>query len=283
MFDDFEYPMPKRETNWTLKNEARQKNTDRPPRPVNRTDDIIGASTGTTSLYRSRQFVRKPSLALTADDIAGAKPKPQIPAAVNKPNARHMHNSDIEHSCPESKLFSTPRVVDPLNPTYHLPDVRKRPPTPPPQKTETLKIHDIEGTRPKPLWRRSEIRNPLDYSDVPLSHAGARQELRKRKTESKMLTTADIMRDDKHYTNRHVSPLDPSYVVPGGYEVIGAIEGSKPKTMPPQRKDRPMLSLRSDDIDGCKPGAHVPYPAERREWKKTCDVSDIDTKGKRKF
>jgi hypothetical protein len=281
MFDDFEYPMPQRATNWTLPNENRRRAADRPPRPINQTQDISGASTGTTALYRSTQFTHKPSLYNPAD-IAGAAPKQQIPKEVRKPNDRNLKNEDIEHSFPESKLFSTPRTVDPLYPVYKLPDVHKRLPTPPVQKHETMKVHDIEGTSPKPLWKRSEVRNPLDYSDIPLSHAGGRAELRKRQTESKALVTEDITTQYKRVTSRHVSPLDPAYSVPGPVpgrtETVGGILGSHPKQPPPLRSDRPLLSLRSEDIDGCKPGSHVPYPAEsrRREWKKTCDISDID-------
>lgn len=290
MQDDFDYPMPKRETNWTLKDESKRRtHLSSSTRPVNRTDDIDGAKSGTTSTYRAARFTHKPPL-YQPQDIQGASPTKQIPETVKKPNDRIVNNRDIEHSFPESKLFTTPRVVNPLDPQYPLPVVRQRLPTPPPQKTQTLKVHDIPGTRAKPAYTRTTERNPLDYSDVPLSRAGALSEARRRKTPSMNLDTKDINAGTvgHHPRPRDSNPLDPEYRVPlpaaapSRTATIGPVPGAKPREMPPTRKDRPLLSLRSDDIDGAKPGSHLPYPKERREWKKTCDVSDIDTKGKRR-
>jgi len=286
--DDFDYPTPKRETNWTLKDESkRQTRLSTSTRQVNRTDDIDGARAGSTSTYRAAKFTHKPPLA-TTQDISGATPARQIPDRVNKPNDRIVNNRDIEHSYPESKLFSTPRVVNPLDPQYPLPVVRHRVPTPPPQKACTNQIHDIPGTKAKPAHTRTVERNPLDYSDVPLSRAGALSESRKRKTASMNLETRDINGGHaSHVRPRDSNPLDPVYTVglpPAAgarAATIGPVSGSKPRTLPPQRADRPLMSLRSDDIDGARPGNHLPYPKQRREWKRTCDVSDIDTKGKR--
>lgn len=288
--DDFDYPVPKRETNWTLKEESkRQTRLSTSTRPVNRTDDIDGARAGSTANYRAAKFTHKPPLA-TTQDIAGATPARHIPERVNKPNDRNVNNRDIEHSFPESKLFSTPRVVNPLDPQYPLPVVRHRQPTPPPQKACTNQIHDIPGTKAKPAHTRTVERNPLDYSDVPLSRAGALSDSRKRKTLSQNLDTKDINQGSGSHARRprDSNPLDPVYQVglpaaagAQGTTVIGPVSGSKPRTLPPQRTDRPMMCLRSDDIDGAKPGNHLPYPKQRRDWKRTCDVSDIDTKGKR--
>jgi hypothetical protein len=289
--DDFNYATPQRETNWTLKNEGkRQTHLSSSSRQMNRTDDISGAQAGTTASFRAARFNHKPNLFVTGD-ISGASPTRQIPERVTKPNDRNINNRDIEHSYPESKLFSTPRVVNPLEPVYPLPVVRHRLPTPPVQKHDPMRINDIPGTHAKPPRTRVVERNPLDYSDVPLSRAGALSESRKRKTTSMNLDTQDINNGPVSlFKPRDTNPLNPQYTIslptPSGASVkavIGTVAGSRPREMPAARTDRPGLSLRSDDIDGAKPGGHLPYPKERREWKKTCDVSDIDTKGKRKL
>lgn len=285
--DDFDYPTPQRATNWTLQGEnKRQTRLSTNMHEVNRTSDIPGAQAGTTSSYRGKQFTKKPDLFGTAD-ISGAKPTQLVPTAVNKQNDRIVNNRDIDHSYPESKLFSTPRVVNPLEPDYPLPVVRHRQPTPPPMRHPTMQLSDIPGTKAKPQRTRTVERNPLDYSDVPLSRAGAMEEARKRKTVSKNLETRDINGPSHADHARGTNPLEPSYKLTHphgdnrGTVCIGPIDGSKPKGLPPARKDRPLMSLRSDDIDGARPGNHLPYPKQRRDWKKTCDVSDIDTRGKR--
>lgn len=282
--DDFDYPMPKRETNWTLRGEeqARSKQRAAAAKTTNRTDDIEGAASGTTALYRTRQYMHKPNL-FNVSDIGGASPQRQIPADVAKPNDRILRNNDIDHSFPESKLFSTPRIVDLMCPQYKLPAVRYRPPTPQEPKRDTLKISDIEGTRPKPHWVRSSVTNPLDYSDIPFSTAGSHGDLQKRKSPSMNLTTKDI-NEVRKPLHRTVNPLNPEYelTLPNATKItIGEIPKSKPREPAPQRQDRPLMSLRSADIEGCQSGNNVPYPKERRGWKTTNDVSDIGTKGRR--
>ena len=283
--DDFDYPMPKRETNWTMGKDA--KKPPRAPHVSNRTDDIDGAAAGTTRLYQSKKFQHKPDLYGSAD-IDGASPTRLCPKTVNKRNDASLNNRDIEHSFPESKLFATPRIVSPLDPVYPLPQVRHRAPTPPKMVRETMKISDIDGTKAKHQRLRTVERNPLDYSDVPLSRAGAANESRRRVTPSMALETRDITGPAGHHvlSHRRTNPLEPEYRVPGppgagSPFTLGPVPGAKSSGMKPMRADQPMLSLKSDDISGAKPGNHLPYPKTRREWKKTCDVSDIDIKGKR--
>ena len=283
--DDFDHPFPKRETNWTLSKDERSRTRASlpPPRPVNQVDDIDGAQAGTTALFRSKKFEGKPNL-FSNSDIEGSSPTRSIPTQVNKDNTRNLRNSDIEHSYPESKLFSTPRVVNPLDPVYPLPAVRHRIPTPVQQRHETMKISDIPGTRAKParITIQSE-RNILDYSDVSLPGP------RKRTTTSQSLETHDI----NHAPTEHrgitrtdpINPLDPVYKVSGSSSwltggstaavSIGQVEGSKPKGLPPARQSAPMFSLTSKDIDGASPGNSIPYPKVRRGWHTTNDTSDI--------
>lgn len=284
--DDFDYPMPKRETNWTLDDKKGSGKSRLPPvpRPTNRTDDIPGAASCTTALFKARQYTHRPDL-FRVSDIAGATPKHHV-VERNKPKDTSLNNRDIEHSYPESKLFSTPRVVDPLNPVYPLARVVNQPPPPPPLKHEPLKTDDIAGTRPKPRYTRQHEVNPLDYSDIPYSTAGSHLALRKRKSPSMALETRDIA-DSHNRSHRSTNPLEPQYVLQGPLTAeqrvavtIGPIDGAKPREPPPMRKDQPLLSLRSDDVDGAKPTSHIPYPKQRRQWKNTCDISDISTKGK---
>ena len=112
--------------------------------------------------------------------------------------------------------------------------------------------------------------------------------LAKRTSPSLILETRDINVRSTHSFNRGVTvnPLDPVYKVcvlgneGKTYAEIGEIAGSHPRKLPDIRKDSPMFSLRSDDIEGAKPCNAVPYPKNRRQWKNTCDISDISTKGK---
>jgi hypothetical protein len=285
--DDFEYPVETKRmaTNWTLPDRTRKTQEVR-GRVSNRTDDIDGAS----PTRGSTKLLHKPDLFNVAD-IGGATCTTLIKPNVQKVNDRHINNRDIEHSYPESKLFSTPRVVDPLNPVYPLPSVKHRLPTPPKQKRDPLKTCDIPGTKAVRKQERTLVRNPLDYSDVPLSTAGSLTLARKRCTTGLSLETKDINSPaslEFHQSTRQTNPLEPQYriFVPPGAEKttwsIGEVNGSHPRKLKESRTDRPLLSLRSDDIDGAKATNHIPYPKERREWKKTCDISDIDTKGTKK-
>ena len=58
-FDDFEYPVPKRETNWTMKQvdvgKGRAAKGAAAPHRINDVSDIDGASPGTTAWYQRKE------------------------------------------------------------------------------------------------------------------------------------------------------------------------------------------------------------------------------------
>jgi hypothetical protein len=263
MTDAFDCPFPKRETNWTLpKSDRRPLSLDR---QTNRTNDIPGASPGTTVYFQARRFQHKPNLFSTAD-IDGASPARQVPEVVRRgPNdSAFMSTSTIggKADCRVSM-----RTCDPLNPSYSLPEVRQRLPTPQKQIRETLKLSDIQGTKPKAFYVRSSIRNTLDSSDIPHSKAGDHQK-KLRSSGSLALVNADIMHGPETKLHpRNTNPLAPEYKLfcaSGQVATIGDIAGAHPKQAREARKDNILSSLRSDDIEGATPGNSLPYPKNRK-------------------
>ena len=264
--DAFDYPFPQRETNWTLpKSDRRSLSLDR---KTNRTDDIPGAAPGTTVYFQARRFQHKPNLFSTRD-IEGASPARQVPEHARRGlTDLSLSTSDIGAKS-DARHFATQRTVDPLCPTYHLPEVKQRLPTPQKQIRETLKLSDIEGTKPKAFYVRSAIRNTLDSSDIPYSSAADHHARRKRHSPSMNLVNADIMQGpETKLQPRNTNPLDPTYklfnIGTGVTAVIGDIPGAHPKQAREARKDNILSSLRSDDIDGAKPGNNMPYPKIRK-------------------
>jgi hypothetical protein len=265
--DEFsDYPMPQRATNWTLPNPKRHSRAS-PLRETNLTRDIEGAVSGTTSYFKARRFTNKPNLFGT-QDIFGATTHTLHPERC-KPMDMSLKTKDIDRCTSGLVHLTTHRNVNPLSPTYHLPSIspavaralRQTDPSmtagtslhSPPR--DTMKISDIGGTRAKLAYTRQHPRDPLDCSDIPQKHPNER---RSRRTESNALTTSDIMRGPDHLTSRReTNPLLPEYSVPLPNHktmVIGDVSGSHSTPFKPLRKDRPMLSLRSDDVEGARPG-----------------------------
>ena len=131
---------------------------------------------------------------------------------------------------------------------------------------DVMQTADIFGTRAADNKSNTVIRthrpsrDHINYSDVPLSMAGARhqREARNPYTPSMSLVTSDICRNDvvTLQSTRNTNPLAPTYTVTGPKgtsTVIGEVSGSRPRPQPALRGDRPMLSLRSDDIAGAQP------------------------------
>jgi hypothetical protein len=291
--DDFDYPMPQRATNWTLSNTKQSRRL--PAREVNRTADIDGATAGTTAHFRSKKFQHKPDLFAVAD-ITGAAPKQHCQKTINKTNIFNVSNRDIEHSYPESKLFATPRLVNPLEPVYPLATVHNRLPTPPIFRRETMKTSDIDGTHAKPHRERKHPVNPLDYTDVPLSSASMVALSRQPKRATSMALVTHDINHPSHAdipNPRGTNPLDPVYRLArpakapkgdSGDWTVGPVAGAKPRQPPHARSaEAAAFALSCNDIAGAQPGNRLPYPKERREWKQTNNVSDIDIKGKRKL
>eukprot|EP00662_Eupelagonemidae_sp_cell21_P045502 gene45502-62560_t len=162
-----------RVTNWTLESAGASSRCRGPPRDTAslRTDDIAGAKTGTSPLFRAARFANKPS-GFYNNDIAGSTPKRAIPERVNKRNDFNMSNKDIEHSSPESNY-------------------PQRPVTPPKHRAVTCRTDDIAGTAPIPMHRRPP-RDNINYDDVPFSKAGTLSAARKRTTEGFSLTAKDV-------------------------------------------------------------------------------------------
>eukprot|EP00331_Platyophrya_macrostoma_P010254 CAMPEP_0176408924 /NCGR_PEP_ID=MMETSP0127-20121128/2223_1 /TAXON_ID=938130 /ORGANISM="Platyophrya macrostoma, Strain WH" /LENGTH=286 /DNA_ID=CAMNT_0017788267 /DNA_START=199 /DNA_END=1059 /DNA_ORIENTATION=+ len=272
--DDYcSYPTPKRATNWTLSDAKRVAPSFRetPLRLTNATADIEGAVPGTTEYFKARRFVNKPQLFQT-QDIPGATAPVLHPDRRNKPLDPSLRTADIPRATPGIVHLPTQRSTDPLMPTYKLPSINPRvqrlvetfteqdtlvtsstrsPPRDP------LKTGDIPGTRAKQAYTRRHPRDPLDFSDVPKrAHVS-----KSHRHDTLALVTADINRPPELESpfTRHTNPLSPQYSVPSGNAarpavVIGDIPGSKSASPKGLRSDRPMLSLRSDDIEGARPG-----------------------------
>jgi hypothetical protein len=283
----------------------------RQPHLTTMVGDIDGAAAASTRQYTiSKRFVNRPDL-YTPKDIHGAQPARltsevaggliAAPAGGSAPAAgsslsrgtlggsgsgaggdRSLRTRDIDHCYPESKVFATPRSVNPLDPQYAMPKRTMVPAAFAPMPTvdttskqalaagsprDPLRLDDIVGTRPVRRFSErgaSQHRSPLDTADIALSTAGSLTAQRKRKTVSRALETRDITHppelDVGPFTSkpRGTNPLEPNYKVfcPKGVDPttwsVGAVDGSHPKPPKPQRADRPMFSLRTDDIDGCK-------------------------------
>ena len=276
--------------NWTLSNAKRSFATvggqQTYVHDVTNISDIVGASASTTQKYvYTQRFADKPTFYSPAD-VDGSAPRPQVPA---KPvgfaalgQDRALQNRDIEHCYPESKLFSTPRIVNPLNPVYNLPPCKHALPPPAPARRDPLAIDDIAGTRARKarvdLSKTTHHHDTLDTTDIALSTAGSMSAARKRKSNSRMMETRDITHppelDVEPFLKnpRGTNPLAPVYRLsaPRGAAAaamacgvsaealareltVGPVAGSAPKPRADERRDRPLLSLRADDIVGARP------------------------------
>lgn len=127
-----------------------------------------------------------------------------------------------------------------------------------------MNINDIEGTKarqrhaPRPgAGTSDQCFNQMDYRDV---------------------THVDFK------TTRNINPLEPTYIVRDDDNKpleIGKVQGSNPCVLPPARQDKEFVatSLKTGDIHGCAIGTKGLgnfHTRERRGYKKTNDISDID-------
>jgi len=225
-------------------------------------------------------------------DIEGGQPRKLIPTVVNKPNDRNLRNDDIEHSRPYVNRMITNRVVDPLNPDYMLPSTSIRAITPPKFLRETNRVQDINNDPDYPTLKKpSEFatRNHMDYKDaVGTQTAVARLKPRHSKHFGPLEVT-DINNDSIFRTRRVGNPLSPRYTYDTPQEMnencsnnhnIGVIAGNHPRRLPPMRNDRPLLSLKTDDIENMKRTVlhFVPpsFPVNRRQYRQINNIDDIE-------
>lgn len=262
--DEFsDYPMPQKATNWTLPNPKRHVR-ESPLRETNLTKDIDGAVAGTTVYFKARRFTNKPNLFAT-QDIAGATVHTLHPLRA-KPMDTSLRTNDIARCTSGVVHLTTQRNVNPLSPTYHLPsissgvdralreeDARNTSLSVNSPPRDTMRVSDIAGTKAKTAYTRQFPKDPMDTTDIP-----KKNQRRSQRNESQALYTSDIMRGPETFSSkRQTNPLAPEYVVHvtnTKTAVIGDILGSHSKPFKSLRNDRPMLSLRADDVDGARPG-----------------------------
>lgn len=144
---------------------------------------------------------------------------------------------------------------------------------------DVLLIDDIPGTRSKKVYTRSVERSPLYTDDIPKRYLPVH---RSQRNTTLNLVTDDILhpQDLPQRAARGTNPNSPVYqivtypegatenlyrwsppqngkkgIAPSSILVsIGKIDGSEPKKPKPLRNDQPLLSLRTEDVDGAKPG-----------------------------
>jgi hypothetical protein len=242
--------------------------------------DIIGAQASTTRERRERKLNTENRNHHQTHDIYGAQPQVLIPKETNKPNDRHLRNDDIEWSKPLCRQMRTNRVVNPLNPQYALASVELKPHTPKELIRETNVTHDINL---KELRQDFSTRNNIDYLDV----SGKKSAPYVPNKPHQQLNVKDINNDMVFRSKRTTDPLSPRY----NYDTppmqrsqdtnweIGQMKDNHPRKLPETRTDRPLFSLRTDDIDNMKQSIahHVPpsFPVQRRQYRNINYTQDI--------
>jgi hypothetical protein len=108
---------------------------------TNATRDIEGAQ----SHYKWNDYKNKPAF-FDSSDIFGTRSTVLHPQKFNKP-CYYLTNDDIPGSKPKRTLFTTDRVVDPLNPVYPLPTTNLIESPPPKFLRDTINVDDIAGTK----------------------------------------------------------------------------------------------------------------------------------------
>jgi hypothetical protein len=262
------------------------------------TSDIEGASPA------KPKAATRPTFLLKNDDIEKSKPIPLIPTVVNRGNNLTSTNEDIEKSYPFKRhKFTTKRVLNPLNPDYQLPTVEIKPVTPPKLIRETNAIHDIIHDPDYPPSRKIRIkqRDYMNNSDIVREEKTVKLGKLSNRDHPDKLEVKDINNYMTFKSKRVTNPLSPRYLydIPpvlrnqdsdtcssskNGNEQntwqIGEMQGNHPQKLSLMRRDRPLFSLRTEDIINMKrPGMHyVPnsFPKERRQFHKINEIDDIE-------
>jgi hypothetical protein len=239
--------------------------------------------------------VSRDNYTLSTSDIDGGVPQRLIPNQVNKPNDRHLKNDDIKDSQPYRNRMVTNRVLNPLNPDYQLSQVTIRPLTPPKNTKDTMRVTDINNDPDYPSKKLpSRTRDHINYHDA-VGNYTSQPKLRPRNTQVPTpLDVQDINGDGIFKTARSTNPLSPRYHYdrpPSGTIIqqrkqeenklwsIGNIPDSHPRKLPSLRNDRPLFSLKTEDIEFMKRSNihHVPstFPVNRRDYREINSLDDI--------
>lgn len=277
--DDFDYPSPQRETNWTLPKPIAHRERG----AVGGTGDISGAQASTTAVYLHVHRFRRNVDLHDPQYIDGA-----VPRALVKKNKRSgsavdlsLSTSDIAHSSPEVYRGPIKRSTDPLEPKYTLPSVSPTVYDVPRFTRDTLDVSDINaGMKPTRRERLKDIfdrEQKDDFGDRKdrersvSSHvkddqgAGVGKASPPRKPREVPPALIDVGRKRRGpKVWRCTNPLNPTYNVcgPRGLEQIGEIPGTRPSPSPIPRSV--MFSLDNSDIEGAHTGTYA-YTATRQQ------------------
>lgn len=231
-----------------------------------RTTDIQGSA----PTYAHKKFhVDGPAY---KEHIPGTAAKTHYPE-LRRPVDLSLTTVDIDKSWPEVVKFKTPRVVDPIAPSYDLPSARHRPHTPLKQRIHEGQVRDSMehvGTSKKRIPDRNYSRNPNESRDVPFSQPNFRRSARPLGSTGirDVMQTDDVTGERNltmmRKTPRCSNPLDPTYVVstrtthpiyqseaPSAHapREQGAIHGAAPKALTYDNGE-PQTSLLKEDIQG---------------------------------
>ncbi|KAA0151135.1 hypothetical protein FNF27_05629 [Cafeteria roenbergensis] len=250
-------------------------------RAVNQTQDIAGA----TSKRLMGRFGHNRSDFYGTGDIEGAAPSNRLSREVRKESTINR-TDDIDGARPSRRTFRTSRRVNPLDPQYDLPAAPARPVTPPRFVRDAMDNTDIAGAQaPVPASQRpvAARRAPTDVSDIPGAVSRALREQDKPPPRDILGAKAvDAPAVQRHFrSHRHTDPLRPCHVIYGA--VVEDDAASRPraainKAHPPRQSG----SLRTDDIEGARPGWRPPHsgagsiPDERRrQFRDPTNTADV--------
>lgn len=243
------------------------------PRRTNRTDDIDRAQPQRWSEMYTRNM---PDLHSTAD-IKGAQSQ-TLHRDLNKPK-RNLTNDDIPGTKAKPYTFKTTRCVDPNDPSYTLPSVDMKPPTPPRFMRNHIDVSDIEGAGPR-APRVFEPRDSFNTNDIEGAQAGWKPRHKRRSNKKALrntLSVDDIVKEG-FQTTRVVDPLSPQHKIHGMVHRDGPQQ--KPRALPPGIGQD--FNLHTEDIAGAYPGWKAPHHIDgsfkergRRHFRTTNKTHDI--------
>lgn len=229
-----------------------------------RTQDIEGAS----SARRYRHWQKDAGKKVP---IPGTVAKSHYPD-VNRPVDLSLDIRDLPGARPDCHRFTTPRVVDPMQPRYPLPSVAMVPKSPPRAAMHQGQERDWQENRDAPrqlVPNRNYDRDPNEGRDIECSQTSFRLRMRKGVARD-LLSTRDINGEVNltmmRKTPRESHPLEPTYDLCGrtthpfrrGEESAGApptageIEKSRPRALT-RDNGEPQCSLIREDIHGTVP------------------------------